>query len=150
MNIEQGGPLPDQRGEKAPFFFWKDLLSDDKNICYRLVNSGGMLGWNKKSLNAAHIKSVQAEDLVKREVLRRTNLFQLAKEFIEDDFSRGEKEDLNKQGGFVFLTNKKDRDFFRSFDQAFEIVNDGETADNLEERYQIARKDVYDFIDLMF
>ncbi len=149
MTIEQGGPAPDQRGEKAPFFFWKNYLTEEeKTFCYVLVKCGGMLGWNKESIDKAPMKLTQVEDLVKRGVLRKTTLFQLSKEFIEDDFSRGEKEELNRIG-FVHLTNEENRDFFRSFDQALQIVEEGETPENLEERYQIARRDVYDFIDLM-
>ena len=123
---------------------------EEKDFCYFLVNNGGMLGWNKESIDKTSMGLVQVEDLVKRGVLRKTTLFQLAKEFIEDDFSRDKKEELNEQGGFISLTSEEDRDFFRSFDQAFEIVDKGENSDNLEERYQIAREDVYDFIDLLF
>lgn len=149
MSIEREGPAPDQRGKNSPFFFWGKLSKDDKDICYRLVNSGGMLGWDKKCLNAAHIKLVQAEDLVKRGVWRKTSLFQLAKELTEDDFCPSDKKDFDEQGGFLALRNEKERDFFRNFDQAIEIMNEGKTTANLKERYQIARRDVYDYIDSM-
>ena len=148
MSIEQKSQTVEWTGEKNGFWLWDDLNANERDICYRLVNSGGMLGWNKKSLNAAHIKSVDIENLTGKGILRKTNLIQLAQELVNDEFSCMKKEDLDIMGGFMALTNEKDRDFFRDFDQATEMVNKGENTDSLEERYQITKKDLYDFISL--
>jgi hypothetical protein len=94
------------------------------------------------------LKLSEVENLVKEGILRKASLFELAKEFIEDEYSCLQKEDLDQMGGFMALRNDEERDFFRSFDQAVKIVAEGETADSLEERYQINRKDFYDFIEL--
>ena len=148
MSIEQKNQIAKPKSEKSGFWLWHDLNASERDICYRLVNSGGMLGWNKKSLNAAHIKSIDIESLTEKGILRKTNLLQLAKELINDKFSCWQKEGLNEMGGFMALTNEKDRNFFRDFDQATEIVNKEENTASSEDRYQIAKKDLYDFISL--
>lgn len=151
MKTEQGSQTIEQRGSKAPFFLWRDLKDGEKDICYRLVHRGGsMLGWNKRSFNAAHVKLSRVEDLVKVGVLRKVSLFQLAQELVDDEFSRQQKEEFDEMGDFLALTNGEDRDFFRSFDQAVEMIEKGNPSDFSEERYQIARKDFYDFIELLF
>ncbi|MCX6725854.1 MAG: hypothetical protein NT052_00860 [Candidatus Shapirobacteria bacterium] len=148
MSIEQKSQTVERKGEKNGFWLWDDLNANERDICYRLVHGGGMLGWNKKSLNAAHLKTVNLENLTGKEILRKVSLFQLAQELVNDEFSCWKKEEFDEMGGFMALTNEKDRDFFRDFDQATEMVNKGENADYLEERYQIARKDLYDFVSL--
>jgi len=148
MKVEQKD-RPEQRGINAPFFVYSRLEDTEKYICCRLVTGAGPLGWNRRSINAAHLRFSSVEALVEKGVVRRVSLFQLAQELVGNEDSRERKTELDKDGGFLALTNEDDRNFFRSFDMALEIVKSGKISEYSEERYQVARRDLYHFIDML-
>jgi len=134
--------------EMNPFNIFKALSGGEQYICSRLANSGGFLGWNKRNVNNAHIKISEVEALVEQGIIRKDNLYQIAKNMVEDEDYRKEKADLDKEGGFLALTSARDRQFFHQFDLATDIVQKGEEQ-HQEVRYQIVRKGLYDFIRMI-
>ena len=155
MNIEQLGADLDHVNsygnnliaDNPWFVYQRGLNRREKDICWHLARGSGRLGWSKASLRAAHIRLSDVEVLIKKGVLRKATLFQLAKELIKNEDDCEKMALLEKEGGFLALTDKDDRIFFSSFDLALEILGRGGTPENLEERYQVARRDLYDLIN---
>ena len=134
--------------EMNGFWMYKILNEEEKWICSRLVRAGGPLGWNRRSINAAHIKMTKVENLISEGIIRKATLFRLAKELIGDKLSCEIKEELDREGGYLVI-DKDERLFYKNFDIALNIVSCGETQEALEERYQIANHNLYDCIELL-
>jgi len=145
MSPENRFAFPDGR-EMNPFWIYKTFSDEEKLICYRLARSGGPLGWNEKSLRAAHIKRTKIERLVEEKIVKKASLLDQAKDFINDpDTLRGLSR-LEAEGGFLAV-GRDGKSFMTSFDRAKEIMAGGEPESNLEIRYRIADKDLFDYLN---
>ena len=129
-----------------PWYTFKALTGFEKDLCCRLVVRAGPLGWDGRSLKAAHIDFSMVESLVGDGILRRVTVFQLAQEFVGKKSNQEQRIDLEGEGGFL-AGSRKDKLFIRSFDLATKIVQTGLTGENMSVRYQVANQGLFTLID---
>ncbi len=131
--------------EMNPFWVWRSMDETERNICNRLAKAGP-LGWNRRSLSAAHIKFEDVEALIGEGVVKKASLLQLANEVVGNSEFVEEMDRLESEGGFLAV-DKKGKDFIRSFELAQQIVAD-DPEESQEERFQLSNSDLYQFFQL--
>lgn len=132
--------------EMNPFWVWKTMSETERYICNRLAKAG-LLGWNRQSLSAAHIKVMDVEGLIENGVIKKVTLLQAAKVVIKNPEFAEEMDRLERDGGFM-AADTKGKNFIRSFEKAQQIVAVGDTEENHEERFQLSNTELYAFFQL--
>ena len=131
--------------EMNPFWIWKTMDENERNICNRLAKAGP-LGWNRRSLSAAHIKLNDVEGLIGEGVVKKASLLKIASEVVKNSEFVEEMERLENEGGFLAV-DKEGKDFIRSFELAQQIAA-GDPEESQEECFQLSNGDLYQFFQL--
>jgi len=130
------------------FFIDKHLTERERMICLEIKNEGP-LGLNIKKVKRRGITNNDLNSLQEDGIIRKTTLFKLSQELIGSETARETYEDLEEGGGFLALTDKRERDFFRCFEIATTVVAEGETLKNQVIRYQVIPI-LYNYMDLIY
>ncbi len=142
--IEREGFSDQEKAASNPFWTYNRLKDTYQWICCRLVRAGGPLGWGDTSLWAAHIKKVEIETLVRSGLVRKAPLWVFAEELLQreeaGEIYLGREPDLN---------DPEERENWFVCEFARDIVDNKEDPENSEPHYQVARRDLYDFIDML-
>ena len=132
--------------EMNGFFIFKFLTEIESNQCL-LLTSTGPLGLNKQEVESdTNLDLSVIEDLVTEGVIRKETRLKMASEFVEKEVST--YKELVDEGGFLALDEGWEKTLFSDYETALEIVEQGETLENLTKQYQ-ARSQLYTFIELL-
>jgi len=130
------------------YYMCSELTEEELDVCFVLVVCGP-LGLKETKVKRSRVDIAVVEALVKEGIVRKTSLLQLARDLVEDESRVQQMREWRDQGGFLALERAGDKDIFRAFDQALEIVERGETAESLATRYQVIA-DLYRYIELIY
>lgn len=133
----------------TPFFIYGALTEAERLICHKLVEEGGPLGLDEEEIAATQIELGDVEDLVKCGIVKKAPLFQIAQELVADKEFIKIKEGLEEEGGYFGTDDESERLFICCFDMASEIVEGGDVEGNSTMQYQVARRDLYDFLGML-
>jgi hypothetical protein len=132
--------------EMNGFWIAKTLNDHEKSICYRIVKGGGNLGWDEKSLNAAHIKRSDINHLIGEGLVKTASLLDISKEFIRKDNNHENFIDLEETYGFSMVP-KEEKRFFWDFVRANQIIEDKENPEYQKTHYKII-DELSSFLDI--
>ncbi len=141
FQFENGSPM-------NGFWIFKKLNPIEKNICYRIVKGGDIIGWSPNSLNAAHIKKDDINNLIKEGLVQRINLIDISKEILNNDENLERFKDLEENYRLPCNIPKEDKKFFYAFISAKETIDNASDPKNLSTQTQVIEP-LYSYLELL-
>jgi hypothetical protein len=140
--IEIEGFNDDEKAASSGFWIYKRLKDEYKDACYRLVKGGGPLGWDNRTIRAAHIKMASVEIMVKHGYVTKAPLWAFAEELL-----RKEKEGEIHIEQDPDMSNPKERDQWLLLERAKNIFENKTLPENIKFHYQVASEQLYGYIE---
>jgi len=130
------------------YYMYKALSEDEQLVCFALWLE--FFGLTEEQITQREdIFTLQTvSQLVADGVVESKTLLDSARNFIE--LRKDWYEEAVEDGGFLALRERsREQDVFRAYDMAVEIVDQGETEENLKLHYQLIQT-LYDYVDLIY
>ena len=133
-----------ERMKMNPLYIYSGLDKTQQILAKRLARGGGILGWNEKSLHAAHIRNSDLIFLESLRLVEQKSFVEIARQTVNNIGYQNEYEDLNRQGGFL-SANSDDKKFISDFEYAKKIISE-RSVEISENRYHITDSSFHDFL----